>query len=359
MQTKATHPLMTTGYLLVNLGTPASTEVADVRAYLGEFLTDPYVINLPTPLRQILVRAVILPFRPKRSAEAYGKIWDAAGPGTGSPLLHYSQALHQALRTDLGDAPCELAMRYGTPGIDAALDRLLGMGVRRLKLLSLYPQHADSTRQTTIEAVARRLPDEVTLEVVPPFFDDPDYLRVQADIIRRHLPGQWDHLLLSYHGLPEAHLKRADPTGNHCLASEHCCETPSPAHATCYRHQVRVTSAGLASNLGLTSDQWSVSYQSRLGRLPWLAPYTDQVLAELPERGVRHLAVACPAFVADNLETLEEIGMAGRELFLEAGGESFTLIPCLNAEPAWVSVLTGWLQGNGPQTTAALSETAR
>ena len=350
---------MTTGYLLVNLGTPASTRVADVRAYLGEFLTDPYVIDLPTPLRQILVRAVILPFRPKRSAEAYAKIWDAAGADTGSPLLHFSRALERALSDRLAGAPCELAMRYGAPGIDDAVGRLLARGISRLKLLCLYPQHADSTRQTTIEAVTRALHGKAELEVIPPFFDDPAYLSVQADVIRRHLPDRWDHLLLSYHGLPEAHLKRADPTGSHCLASADCCETSSIAHETCYRHQARVTSAGLARILGLTEDQWSVSYQSRLGRLPWLTPYTDQVLAGLPERGIRHLAVACPAFVADNLETLEEIGMAGRELFLEAGGETFTLIPCLNDEPGWVSVLEGWLDGEGPQTTAALSETAR
>jgi ferrochelatase len=358
---------MTTGFLLVNLGTPASTSVADVRAYLGEFLTDPYVIDLPTPLRQILVRGIILPFRPRRSAEAYAKIWDSAGPGTGSPLLHYSRALHAALTADqtegrlhgLNGAPCEMAMRYGSPGIDDALERLLTRGVSRVKLLTLYPQHADSTRQTTIEAVSDRLPKSVSLEVIPPFFDDPDYLDVQADVIRRHLPERWDHLLLSYHGLPEAHLKRADPTGSHCLASDDCCEVPSPAHATCYRHQVRVTSAQLARRLELNADQWSVSYQSRLGRLPWLSPYTDQVLAELPSRGIRHLAVACPAFVADNLETLEEIGLAGRETFLEAGGESFALVPCLNDDPAWVSVLCRWLTGIGPQTSAAPSETAR
>jgi ferrochelatase len=350
---------MTTGFLLVNLGTPSSTAVADVRTYLGEFLTDPYVINLPTPLRQILVRGLILPFRPKRSAEAYEKIWDAAGPGTGSPLLHYSRALEEALGNRLDDVPVEMAMRYGSPGIGPAIERLLATGVTRLKLLCLYPHHADSTRQTTIEAVSDKLPGDVTLDVVPPFFDDPDYLAVQADVIRRHLPEHWDHLLLSYHGLPEAHLKRADPTGSHCLAREDCCEVPSSAHATCYRHQVRVTSKRLAEILELNANQWSASYQSRLGRLPWLSPYTDQVLAELPGRGVRRLAVACPAFVADNLETLEEIGMAGREIFLEAGGESFTLIPCLNTDPDWVSVLQRWLTGDGPQTSAARSETAR
>ncbi len=349
---------MSNGFLIVNLGTPASTGVRDVRAYLKEFLTDPYVIDLPSPFRQLLVGAFILPFRPKRSAEAYGKIWDAAGPETGSPLLHYSRSLHTSMQTRLGAEPCELAMRYGTPGIGQAVQRLLDRGVDCVKLLCLYPQHADSTRQTTIEAVAAVLPDSVPLEVIPPFFDDADYLDVQATVIRRHLPETWDHLLLSYHGLPERHLTRSDPTGSHCLASPDCCEVPSVAHATCYRHQARVTSRHLAQRLDIPPERWSVSYQSRLGRLPWLEPYTDQVLAELPERGVRRLAVACPAFVADNLETLEEIGMAGRETFLSAGGESFQLIPCLNDEPAWVDILCGWLTGTGPQTSAAFSATA-
>ncbi len=349
---------MTTGILLVNLGTPASTAVADVRAYLDEFLTDPYVIDLPSPFRQLLVRGLILPFRPKRSAEAYEKIWDAAGPGTGSPLLHYSRALHQTLAAELGDSSCEIAMRYGNPGIAEAIERLCERGISELKLVCLYPQHADSTRQTTIEAVTAALPTGVQLEVIPPFFDDPDYLDAQAGVIERHLPEKWDHLLLSYHGLPERHLTRADPTGSHCLASDDCCEVASTAHATCYRHQARVTSRLLAERLAIPAERWSVSYQSRLGRLPWLEPYTDQELEALPARGVRHLVVACPAFVADNLETLEEIGIAGRETFLAAGGESFHLIPCLNDDAAWVSTLGRWLTGSGPQTSTAFSATA-
>ncbi len=349
---------MTTGFLIVNLGTPASTEVADVRAYLKQFLTDPYVIDLPSPFRQLLVNTFILPFRPKRSAEAYAKIWDAAGPGTGSPLLHHSNALFESLKAKLDTPHCEVAMRYGSPGIPDAVARLVGHGIERLKLVCLYPQHADSTRQTTIEAVAAELPDNVQMEVIPPFYADSDYLTALARVIEQHLPAQWDHLLLSYHGLPERHLTRADPTGNHCLASPDCCEVASSAHATCYRHQARVTSRLLADRLGIAPERWSVSYQSRLGRLPWLGPYTDQVLAELPARGVRHLAVACPAFVADNLETLEEIGMAGQKIFLEAGGESFHLIPCLNDDPAWVDILSRWLEGAGPQTSSAFSATA-
>lgn len=350
---------MTQGILLVNLGTPASTRVADVRAYLGEFLTDPYVIDLPWVLRQLIVRAFILPTRPRRSAEAYASIWNAAGPGTGSPLLHYSLKLLDALRTRLPATPCELAMRYGEPGLDRGIAALIDRGSTELLLICLYPQHADSTRETTIRAVRERLPAGIRLNVQPPFYDDPAYLDAQAETIRRHLPARWDHLLLSYHGLPERHLTRADPTGSHCLATPTCCETASAAHATCYRHQVRVTSRALAQRLGLADGQWSESYQSRLGRLPWLAPYTDEVLRALPGRGIRHLAVACPAFVADNLETLEEIGITGRQQFLAAGGESFTLIPCLNDDPSWVDVLAGWNATGRPQTEAARSDTAR
>lgn len=347
---------MTQGVLLVNLGTPASTSIADVRAYLGEFLTDPYVVDLPWVLRQLVVRAFILPTRPRRSAEAYATIWDAAGPATGSPLLHYSRRLLASLRTHLPGIPCELAMRYGEPGLDRGIHALTERGVTELRLISLYPQHADSTRETTIRAVRERLPAGVRLTVQPPFYDDPAYLDAQAATIRRHLPEKWDHLLLSYHGLPERHLTRADPTGSHCLTTPDCCEKPSPAHATCYRHQVRATSRALAARLGIDDRQWSESYQSRLGRLPWLSPYTDEVLKALPSQGVGHLAVACPAFVADNLETLEEIGITGRDQFLAAGGESFTLIPCLNDDPAWVQSLARWCSPH--QTETARSETA-
>lgn len=351
---------MTQGVLLVNLGTPASTSVADVRAYLKTFLTDPYVIDLPWALRQLIVRAFILPLRPRRSAEAYEKIWDAAGPGTGSPLMHHSLALRDALRARLADTPCELAMRYGEPSLDRAIADLGARGVNQIRLVCLYPQHADSTRQTTIEAVRAQLPAGMSLIVQPPFFDDPGYLDALAAVIRRHLPERCDHLLLSYHGLPERHLTRTDPTGSHCLASPDCCETPSTAHATCYRHQARQTSRALARRLGLADDRWSTSYQSRLGRMPWLSPYTDEVLESLPDRGIRHLAVACPAFVADNLETLEEIGMTGRDIFLAAGGESFTLIPCLNDDPAWTDVVVRWCTADSaPYTDAARSDTAR
>ena len=329
---------MTRGILLTNLGTPDSTAVSAVRRYLGEFLMDRHVIDLPWLARGLLVSLAILPFRPRRSAQAYAKIWDASGAGTGSPLLHYSERCRQALQAQVTE-PVALAMRYGRPDINSALTALTEAGADEIVLVPMYPQHADSTRSTSIEAVHAELPKGVRLTVVPPFFADERYLAAQAEVIRQHLPAQWDYLLLSYHGLPERHLIKADPTGSHCLQSETCCQTESPAHATCYRHQSLATSARLVQHLNLPEDKVGVSFQSRLGRLPWMTPYTDQELQALPGRGMRRLVIACPAFVADNLETLEEIGMAGRQLFLDAGGEEFTLVPCLNDNPAWINAL--------------------
>ena len=335
---------MSPGILLVNLGTPASCSTADVRRYLGEFLMDPYVLDVPWALRRTIVSGFILPFRPARSAEAYSKIWDAAGPGTGSPLLHYSLRLADAARAAL-NVPLELAMRYGQPSLSSGLDRLAAQGVEELLLVPLYPQFADSTVSTTVKAVQRLAGGRMKLHMLPPFFAREGYREALAASVREHLPERWDHLLLSYHGLPERHITRADPTGKHCLRSRDCCTAPSPAHATCYRHQCFRTSELLAQALRLADDRYSVSFQSRLGRLPWLTPYTDQTLAALPAKGVRRLVVACPAFVADNLETLEEIGLTGRRTFLEAGGETFSLVPCLNDRPDWVAALAAWCRG--------------
>ena len=329
---------VTRGILLANLGTPQTSKTTDVRRYLGEFLMDRHVLDVPWALRRLIVSAFILPWRPRRSAAAYAKIWDAAGPGTGSPLLHYSEGCRQALAGQTNE-PVALAMRYGEPGIEAAMENLIAQGVDDIVLIPMYPQHADSTRTTCIEAARAALPPNTQLRVIDPFYADSAYIAAQATLIREHLPAQWDYLLLSYHGLPERHLQKADPTGAHCLADAACCDTPSPAHATCYRHQAYVTSRLLGNELEVPADRLGVSFQSRLGRLPWLTPYTDQELTELPDRGVKHLVVACPAFVADNLETLEEIGIAGRQTFLDAGGETFTLVPCLNAQPQWIEVL--------------------
>jgi len=326
----------------VNLGTPASPSVTDVRRYLGEFLMDPYVIDTPWLLRKLIVSLFILPFRPKASAHAYASIWDAQH---GSPLMHHSAQLTQGVREHT-QLPCVLAMRYGEPSIKQGLQALHNQGVDELMLVALYPHHADSTRTTTIAEVQKHKPHGMTLDVLPPFYGDPDYIEALAESVTPHLTEPFDHLLLSYHGLPERHLTVADPTPGHCLQSPDCCNRRSPAHDTCYRHQVMRTSQLLQQRLALTDAQVSVSFQSRLGRLPWLTPYTDHRLAELAASGVKRLVVACPAFVADNLETLEEIGLQGQATFTQAGGEELRLVPCLNAERSWVRTLSRWCTGD-------------
>lgn len=299
---------------------------------------DRYVLDVPAPIRRLIVSLFILPTRPKRSAHAYEQVWQAPDQyGYGSPLLQNGAALRDALVSRV-DMPVALAMRYGKPSIASAIETLRKQGVERLLVAPLYPQYADSTTTTALEAT-RQAAGNLPLVELAPFYADPDYISALADVTRRALPNNFDLLLMSFHGLPERHMTKADPTGSHCLRGDACCETPSAAHATCYRHQTRVTSALLAQALGLARDRWSISYQSRLGRLPWLAPYTDATLRELPGRGVKKLAVVCPAFVADNLETLEEIDISGRHTFMEAGGESLTLVPCLNADPAWIATL--------------------
>ena len=344
-----------TGYLLLNLGSPASPSVKDVRAYLGEFLMDKYVINLPWLLRKMIVSLFILPFRPKRSAHAYAQIWQPEG----SPLLLISEAFCKQLSHQI-DEPVVLAMRYGNPNIKDAVQALLDANVTHIVLVPLYPQHADSTVTTILEVCKQAIPAHITTSHVPAFYNNAHYIEAQSQVIREHLPQHWDHLLLSYHGIPEQHLVQADPTHTHCLNGDCCAINQEPAeahvaHNTCYRHHVYTTSRKLMASLGISAAKFSVSFQSRLGRLPWLTPYTDQVLQQLPKQGIKHLVVASPAFVADNLETLEELNMQGRETFLAAGGETFQLIPCLNDHPAWIKAMTQILVDH---TVSASSETS-
>src|SRR5262245_36682872 len=326
--------------LLVNLGSPDAPTVPAVRRYLDEFLMDRHVIDVPWLLRRMIVSLTVLPFRPKRSAAAYRTIW---GP-EGSPLISNTRMFAERLAA-VTRVPVGFAMRYGSPNVATALDRLLSTQPEEILLLPMYPQHADSSRTTTIESVTAQLrmrAPSVRLNVFPPFFDRPDYIDVLARHCRAELPAVFDQLILSYHGLPARQLGRADPTKQHCLASADCCETASIAHATCYRHQTRVTSGLLTAALGLSAAQWTISYQSRLGRTPWITPFTDQVLRDAPARGWKRIAVVCPAFVADNLETLEEMGKRGREIFHAAGGAHFTLISCLNAAADWVETVGHW-----------------
>ncbi|MBM3879770.1 MAG: ferrochelatase [Verrucomicrobia bacterium] len=325
------------GVLLVNLGSPDSPSVSDVRRYLREFLMDPRVLDAPWPIRWAVVNLAILPRRPRQSAEAYHQIWTAEG----SPLVVTSRNVLAALRQRV-PMPIELAMRYQNPAIPWAIDRLAAQGVEHLLLIPLFPHYAMSSYETAVERVravlARRAP-RMRLEVQPPYYADRDYIAALVASAAAELATDYDHLLFSFHGLPERHLRKSDPTGRHCLEVARCCEVDSPAHATCYRAQCFKTVAAFVARAGVPQGKYSVAFQSRLGRDPWLSPYTDVELTRLAQAGVRRLLVLCPAFVSDCLETIEEIGMRGSETFQAAGGQELVRIPCLNEHPLWLATL--------------------
>jgi len=329
-------PLADQGVLLLNLGSPDSLAVSDVRSYLREFLMDGRVIDTKAWKRWLIVNAFILPFRPRQSAKAYARIWTEEG----SPLLVTSERVRQAL--DHEDLPVSLAMNYGKPTIASALKDLRDKGVKDLFIIPLYPHYAMSSWETVVAKafdVMDALDYRPRSAVMQPFYRDEDYLDALVESARPYLEKPHDALLFSFHGIPEKHLRKTDPTDAHCLRVKDCCDTCSPAHATCYRHQCRETVRAFIERAGLDPSRCRMSFQSRLGRDPWLQPYTDEMLETLPSEGVKRLLVICPAFVSDCLETLEEIAMEGKEEFLEAGGEFFEQIPCLNQHPAWISLL--------------------
>ncbi|MFN0063032.1 MAG: ferrochelatase [Myxococcaceae bacterium] len=330
------------GLLLINIGTPDAPTVSAVRRYLREFLSDPRVVDIPAPLRWLLLEGVILPTRPRTSAEAYRKVWTAAG----SPLLANSQALANALRSSLGsDWQVEVGMRYGQPDLAQALQALAAANVERLVVFPLYPQYSSSATGSGLEKVFDVLgarEDVPALSVVPPFFNQPGFVdawhQVAEPFVREHRP---EHVLFSFHGLPERQVQKTDSSRQHCLRVEGCCERPNvEADHFCYRRQAFRIAGAIAGRLSLDPKLWSVSFQSRLGRTPWLKPFTDERLPQLARSGVRRVLVVCPSFVADCLETLEEMGIRGQALFKQAGGEALVLVPSLNANVGWVSFVT-------------------
>ena len=332
---------MNRGVLLVNLGSPDSTSVGDVRRYLNEFLMDPRVIDSPWPLRRLIV-SMILVTRPKQSAEAYHKIWTAEG----SPLVVASRHLQVKLQERV-PLPVALAMRYQNPSITNAIIGLAEQHVDEVLLIPLFPHYAMSSYETAVERVkevAARLAPHMLIKVQPPYGDSPDYIAALTASAVNYLEAGYDHLLFSFHGVPERHLRKTDPTRHHCLTASNCCEGTSPAHATCYRAQCLRTVAAFVRQAGVPAGKFSVSFQSRLGRDPWLKPYTDFELAALPKRSIQNLLVICPAFVSDCLETLEEIGIRGRKTFLSAGGKEYMLIPCLNEHPRWLAALQNMIE---------------
>ena len=333
------------GVLLVNLGTPSSPSVRDVRRYLREFLSDPRVIDIPPIARWALLQLVILPFRSPVSAAAYAKIWTAQG----SPLLVHGQALRDGVAKSLGPGfAVELGMRYAAPSLQEALGRLEEAGADRLIAVPLFPQYAVSSTGSAVAQVlslAAANWNVPRIKGVGPFYAHPGFTAALVAVARPELNEfQPDHLLMSYHGLPERQIRKIDESGRHCLATATCCDDLSDVNRCCYRAQCFATSRTLASALETSPERYSVAFQSRLGRTPWIKPHTDAVLPELAARGVRRLAVICPSFVADCLETLEEIGIRAREQWRELGGEELRLVSCVNSHPVWVETLARLVQ---------------
>ena len=328
-----------TGLILSNLGSPASPDRGAVAAYLRHFLTDRRAIDIGWFPRQLLVRGIIAPFRSPRSARAYRKVWTPEG----SPLVVHTRALATKVGGILGpEWRVAAGMRTGSPDLETALDGLLAEGCRRILILPLYPQYASATVGSTLEEawkLASR--KEVVPEIVPisPFHDHPGFLEAVADRIRPVLEqAPSARLVLSFHGLPERQIRKADPVGK-CLTAG-CCESGEGIHRGCYKAQCSATAAGLARVLGLPAERWTISFQSRLGRIPWIGPSTAQTLADLAAKGERDVVVATPSFVADCLETLEEIGMGLAERF-EASGGRLHLVPCLNSGEDWARTVAG------------------
>jgi len=331
------------GVLLVNLGSPDSTETNDVRDYLGEFLMDERVIDLPKWFRTFLVKGIILKTRPKKSAKAYRKIWWKEG----SPLIVLSERLQEKVQKKVS-IPVTLAMRYGKPSIHDGLKKLAKQGVTEVFLVPLYPQFAMATTETIL-VLAEQLREKhfphMEFTSLPAFYNHPDYIRVLGNSIQEALQGKkWEHILFSYHGVPNRHIRKSDITKSHCKMDGKCCFTDSPAHTYCYRHQCEMTTIMVAEYLELKEGSYSTSFQSRVSILgSWLKPYTDKTVEAFAKNGTKELAIATPAFISDCLETLEEIGMEAAEDFEDNGGKHLHVIPCINDREDWVNVLSRWI----------------
>lgn len=326
------------GLMLVNLGTPDTTKTGDVRRYLREFLSDPRVIDISPWRRWLLLNLFILPFRPQKSAEAYRKIWTHSG----SPLLLHGFDLVEKLSTALGgEMQVELGMRYQNPSIRAALSRFCEAGIDHIIVFPLFPQYSSAAWGSAVEKVfveAGRLWNLPTIQVVPPFYEHPGFIEACASVARPVLADlNPDRVLMSFHGLPERHVHKSDESGGaHCLSSDTCCDKIVSANRYCYRAQSFATARALASNLGLDAGEYEVTFQSRLGRSPWIRPYTDIRINELAAAGIKRVAVLSPSFVADCLETLEEIEIRALYDFRKHGGEELRLVPSLNSNDQWV-----------------------
>ena len=332
------------GVLLVNVGSPDSPAVKDIKRYLREFLMDERIIDLPYLLRYTLVNGIILNTRPPKTSKAYQKIWW----NEGSPLIVITKRLTEKIQQQVS-VPVVMAMRYGNPNIASGLQQLHDQGVDEVLLMPLYPQYAMATTQT-IEVFAQQLVKKqfpkMKLIKFPAFFHRSEYIEALAEVTRKYLENNpCDHLLFSYHGVPERHLRKTSPTPAHknIVENTSCCNPYSEEGKYCYRSHCFETTRLLAEKLELKENTYSQSFQSRLGNDKWITPFTADKIAQLAQQGVKKLAVITPAFVTDCVETLEEIEMAGGKTFRENGGEEFKMVPCLNDSDLWVHALSKWI----------------
>ncbi len=336
--------MKTKGILLVNLGSPDSTTIKDLKRYLGEFLMDKKVLDMPFWKRYLLVHGIILNTRPKKTAEAYKQIWRKEG----SPLIIFSELFKARLETKT-NIPIALGMRYGSMSIEKAIQELISQNVEEILLIPLYPQYAMSSFETVVEKtkeLQEKYFQNITIETLPPFYKEENYIKVMSENLKNHLKGfNYDHILFSYHGIPERHIfiTNSSHSQDQLINNKDCCENNPEAKKTCYRSQCFETTKLMTEYLGLDKDSFSISFQSRMLKDPWLKPYTDFELIDLPKKGIKNLAVITPAFVTDCLETLEEIEIRGQESFIESGGEYFKFIPCLNDNDDWTNTVAKWI----------------
>ena len=324
------------GILLVNLGSPRSTKVEDVKEYLDEFLMDEKVIDYRWFFRTLLVRGIILNTRPPKSAEAYKTVWTDEG----SPLIVITKQIQNKLQK-LVDVPVEIGMRYAEPSIETGIRKLTEQGVTEIVLFPLYPQYAMSTTETVVdkaEEVRKKHFPGIKINYIQPFYNREIYIDCLAESIREKLPENFDALQFSYHGVPERHIYKTDPTKT-CNLNDCCSRESNPSHQFCYRHQCFKVTEEVIKKLNLQKEKVMVTFQSRLGNDKWMESYTDETLKKIRKKGIKNLAIVCPAFVSDCLETLEEISVEGKEQFMHGGGENFHYIPCLNDEDRWIEVV--------------------
>ena len=336
-----------TGILLVNLGTPESADPQAVGRYLSEFLMDPWVMDIPLPFRYLLVRGLIVPKRSVASAELYSKVWDREH---GSPLLYYSREFENRLQLELGSSyEVGLAMRYGNPSVTSVLSAWKSKGLDHIVLLPLYPQYSTAATKSSLEWASQELErvlPEVSFDVISEFYSDPGFLKAWEEVGKASLKNfDYDLLVFSFHGLPARQLKKLRPCGQVCLSSQSCCDAITDLNANCYRAQCFATARSIASRLGVDPEGYRVAFQSRMSGTPWIRPYTDELYETLAQEGIKKIAVFCPSFVADCLETLEEVAIRGKKQFLDCGGEELRLIPSLNTHPAWVDAVAQMVIG--------------